>query len=48
MHHVVRRGESLYRIARRHRTSVHHLLRKNPHLAHRRHLIFPGERIRVR
>jgi len=48
MHHRVQRGESLHRIARRHGTSVHHLIRRNPHIAHRPHLIYPGERIRVR
>ena len=48
MHHRVRRGESLYKIAKRHGTTVHRLLHKNPHLKHRSHLIYPGETVRVR
>lgn len=45
--HVVRRGESLYKIAKRRGTSVHHLLRLNPQLRNRPSLIYPGERVRV-
>ena len=45
--HVVRQGESLYEIARRNGTSVHHLLQLNPHLRRHPNLIYPGERIRV-
>jgi LysM repeat protein len=48
MYHHVRRGETLFHIAKRHRKHVHHLIRLNPHLKHRPHLIYPGERIRVR
>lgn len=48
MHHIVRHGESLHMIAKHHRTHVHHLIHLNPHIAHRPHLIYPGERIRVR
>lgn len=48
MHHIVRRGDSLFKIARHHRTHVHHLLRLNPHIRHRPNLLYPGERIRVR
>lgn len=47
MHHIVRHGDSLHKIARRHGRRVHHLLRINPHLRRRPHLIYPGERIRV-
>ncbi|MDP4127978.1 MAG: LysM domain-containing protein [Bacillota bacterium] len=47
-HHCVRRGESLHKIAKRHGTTVHRLLHKNPHLKHRPHLIYPGENVRVK
>lgn len=45
--HTVRHGESLYNIAKRRGTSVHRLLRLNPHLRRRPNLIYPGERIRT-
>lgn len=48
MGHIVRRGESLHTIARRRRTSVHHLLRLNPRLRRHPNLIYPGEWIRTR
>ncbi|WP_006716418.1 LysM peptidoglycan-binding domain-containing protein [Desulfitobacterium metallireducens] len=48
MHHIVRRGESLHKIAKHHHTHIHHLLHLNPHIRHRPNLIYPGERIRVR
>lgn len=45
--HVVRRGESLYSIAKRKGTTVNSLLRRNPQLRSRANTIYPGERIRV-
>jgi LysM repeat protein len=48
MHHIVRRGDTLHKIARRHGRSIIVIIRLNPHIAHRPHRIHPGERIRVR
>ncbi|HHY27234.1 MAG TPA: LysM peptidoglycan-binding domain-containing protein [Desulfitobacterium dehalogenans] len=48
MGHSVRKGESLYKIAKHHGTSVHHLLKLNPHVRSRPATIYPGEKIRVR
>jgi LysM repeat protein len=48
MGHIVRRGESLHRIARRRGTSVNRLLQLNPQLRRNPNLIYPGEWIRVR
>ncbi|MDA8440944.1 MAG: LysM domain-containing protein [Peptococcaceae bacterium] len=46
-HYIVRRGDTLHRIAACHGTSVGRLTRLNPQIT-RPDLIFPGERIRLR
>ncbi|MDD2234279.1 MAG: LysM domain-containing protein [Desulfitobacteriaceae bacterium] len=48
MCHCVRKGESLYKIAKRNGITVHRLLQKNPHLKRRPNLIYPGECVKVR
>lgn len=47
MHHHVRKGDNLSRIARRYGVSLVILLRFNPHLRRRPHRIYVGERVRV-
>ncbi len=47
MYHHVRKGQTLHHIAKHHRTHVHLLIILNPHI-HNPHLIYPGQRIRVR
>jgi spore coat assembly protein SafA len=46
MKHTVRRGDTLYKIAKHHGTTVHRLIRKNPQIFNP-NLIYPGQRIRV-
>lgn len=46
MKHTVKRGESLYKIAKRHGTSVNRLVQKNPQIRNP-NFIYPGERIRI-
>lgn len=48
MHHHVRKGDNLSRIARRYGTTVIILINLNPHLRKRPHHIYVGERVRVR
>jgi len=45
--YIVRRGDTLYRIATRYGTTVQRLLDLNPHVT-RPDIIFPGEPIRLR
>jgi LysM repeat protein len=47
MYHHVRKGHTLHRIAKLHRTTVIILISLNPHIVHP-HVIYPGQRIRVR
>jgi FOG: LysM repeat len=47
MYHHVRKGETMHHIAKRYRRHVHHLISLNPHI-HNPHMIYPGQRIRVR
>jgi len=47
MYHHVRRGQTLHHIAKHHRTTVQVIIVLNPHI-HNPHLIYPGQRIRVR
>jgi len=46
MYHIVRRGETLHKIASSYGTSVRRLINLNPHICNP-NLIYPGERIRV-
>lgn len=48
MHHQVRRGDNLHKIARRYGTTVIIILRRNPHLRRRPHRIYVGERVIIR
>lgn len=45
--YYVRRGDTLYKIALSHGTTVNRLLRLNPHII-RPDIIWPGEPIRLR
>jgi len=47
LHHQVRKGDNLSKIARRYGISVVIIIRLNPHLRRRRHRIYIGERVRV-
>ncbi|AHF08197.1 LysM peptidoglycan-binding domain-containing protein [Desulfitobacterium metallireducens] len=47
MKHRVRRGESLHKIAKRYGTTVHCLIRINPHI-YNPNLIYPGQKIQIR
>lgn len=48
MGHTVKKGESLFKIAKRHGTSVQNLLKLNPQVRRNPNSIHPGEWIRVR
>ncbi|NLI91143.1 MAG: LysM peptidoglycan-binding domain-containing protein [Peptococcaceae bacterium] len=48
MHHQVKKGDNLFKIARQYGITVIIILQKNPHLRKRPHHIRVGERIRVR
>ncbi|UWG96135.1 LysM peptidoglycan-binding domain-containing protein [Dehalobacter sp. DCM] len=48
MHHQVRHGDNLSKIARRYGVTVIYIIRLNPHLKKRRHRINVGERIKIR
>lgn len=47
MYHRVCKGETLYHIARHHRTQVSRLIILNPSISNP-NMIYPGQRIRVR
>lgn len=47
MHHQVRQGDNLSKIARRYGVTVIYIIKLNPHLRRRRHRIYVGERVKV-
>lgn len=46
MVHTVKPGETLWKIAHHHHTTVHHLIHLNPQIKDP-NLIYPGQRIKV-
>jgi len=46
MYHTVRRGDCIYKIAKKHGKTVRKLICLNPHIRNP-HLIHPGQKIRV-
>jgi len=46
MHHTVRHGDTMHKIAKRHGKSIHHLIHLNPHICNP-HRIYPGQKVRI-